>query len=162
MITAVGTINSMVRASATIGHPLMRQFFERMEAVGVEQALKESIGGADADAFDEVWQAYKDERRLGMSTWSIEDATDFVMKTREAHNDREVACVAILPGSSMKSSPFLCRLPSSRKGERDQSVFGLAEESVFLQTHSGRGSPFSSLQSFRVEESISFLSSSAT
>ncbi len=30
--------------------------------------------------------------------WSIEDATDFVMKTRDAHNDREVACVAILPG----------------------------------------------------------------
>ena len=49
MVTAVGTINSMVRASATIGHPLMRQFFERMEAMGVEQALKESFGGADAD-----------------------------------------------------------------------------------------------------------------
>ena len=99
MVTAVGTINSMVRASATIGHPLMRQFFERMEAVGVDQALNESIGGADADGFAEVWQAYKEERRQGDAPmWSMEDATDFVMKTREAHSDREVACVAILPG----------------------------------------------------------------
>jgi hypothetical protein len=99
MVTAVGTINSMVRASATIGHPLMRRFFERMEAVGVEQALKESNDGADADAFSEVWQAYKEERRQGDAPmWSMEDATDFVMKSREAHKDREVACVAILPG----------------------------------------------------------------
>ena len=98
-VTAIGTINSVVRASATIGHPLMRQFFERMEAVGVDQALNESIGGADADAFAEVWQAYKEERRQGDAPmWSMEDATDFVMKTREAHSDREVACVAILPG----------------------------------------------------------------
>ena len=77
----------------------MRRFFERMEAVGVEQALKESNDGADADAFSEVWQAYKEERRQGDAPmWSMEDATDFVMKSREAHSDREVACVAILPG----------------------------------------------------------------
>ncbi|MEC8442283.1 MAG: hypothetical protein VXZ59_08190 [Cyanobacteriota bacterium] len=99
MVTAVGTINSMVRASATIGHPLMKRFFERMEAVGLDQAMNESIGGADADAFAEVWQAYKDERRHGAAPmWSIEDATDFVLKSREAHTDREVACVAIFPG----------------------------------------------------------------
>ena len=58
MVTAVGTINSMVRASSTIGHPLMRQFFERMEAVGLDKALEESIGGEEADAFAEIWQAY--------------------------------------------------------------------------------------------------------
>ena len=99
MVTAVGTINSMVRASATIGHPLMRRFFERMEAVGVEQALKESNDGADADAFSEVWQAYKEERtQSGQALWSIEDATTFVLQSKAAHARREVALVAILPG----------------------------------------------------------------
>lgn len=99
MVTAVGTINSIVRASATIGHPLMRRFFARMESVGLEKALEESIGGEEADAFAEVWQAYKQERfENGAPMWSIEDATAFVLQSKEAHQDREVACIAIFPG----------------------------------------------------------------
>ena len=99
MVTAVGTINSIVRASATIGHPLMRRFFTRMESVGLEKALEESIGGEEADAFAEVWQAYKQERfENGAPMWSIEDATAFVLQSKEAHQDREVACIAIFPG----------------------------------------------------------------
>lgn len=99
MVTSVGTINSMVQASTTIGHPLMKRFFQRMEEVGMEQALEDSISSAEADVFAEVWQAYKDERfQSGPPMWSIEDATDFVLKSKEAHLDREVACVAILPG----------------------------------------------------------------
>jgi|TARA_B100001939_G_scaffold13949_1_gene11946 hypothetical protein len=98
-VTTIGTINSVVRASATIGHPLMRRFFERMEAVGVDQALNESNSGPQSEAFSEVWQAYREERRRGEAPmWSIEDATDFVMSSREALSDREVACLAILPG----------------------------------------------------------------
>ena len=38
--------------------------------------------------------------------WSIEDATDFVLKSREAHADREVACLAILPGDPHKILTF--------------------------------------------------------
>ena len=99
MVTAVGTINSIVRASATIGHPLMRRFFARMESMGLDKALEESIGGEEADAFAEVWQAYKQERfENGAPMWSIEDATAFVLQSKEAHQDREVACIAILPG----------------------------------------------------------------
>ena len=99
MVTAVGTINSIVRASATIGHPLMRRFFARMESVGLDKALEESIGGEEADSFAEVWQAYKQERfENGAPMWSIEDATAFVLQSKEAHQDREVACIAIFPG----------------------------------------------------------------
>lgn len=99
MVTAVGTINSIVRASATIGHPLMLRFFARMESVGLDKALEESIGGEEADAFAEVWQAYKQERfENGAPMWSIEDATAFVLQSKEAHQDREVACIAIFPG----------------------------------------------------------------
>ena len=99
MVTAVGTINSIVRASATIGHPLMRRFFARMESMGLDKALEESIGGEEADAFAEVWQAYKQERfENGAPMWSIEDATAFVLQSKEAHQDREVACIAIFPG----------------------------------------------------------------
>ena len=99
MVTAVGTINSMVRASSTIGHPLMRRFFERMESVGLDKALEESISGEESDEFAEIWQSYKQERfENGPAMWSIEDATDFVLQSKEAHQHREVACIAILPG----------------------------------------------------------------
>ena len=99
MVTAVGTINSMVRASSTIGHPLMRRFFERMESVGLDKALEESISGEQANEFAEIWQSYKQERfENGPPMWSIEDATDFVLQSKEAHQHREVACIAILPG----------------------------------------------------------------
>ena len=99
MVTAVGTINSMVRASSTIGHPLMRQFFEIEELVGLDKALEELISGEQADEFAEIWQYYKQERfENGPPMWSIEDATDFVLQSKEAHQHREVACIAILPG----------------------------------------------------------------
>ena len=85
MVSAVGTINSMVRASATIGHPLMQRFFVRFDQVGLDQALNESKNGPDGQAFLEVWRAYREERSSGeQPMWSIEDATSFVLKSREA------------------------------------------------------------------------------
>ena len=60
-----------------------------------------------ADAFNEVWEAYRDERRHGEAPmWSVEDATAFVLKSKEAHADREVACVAILPGEPHRIVTF--------------------------------------------------------
>ena len=107
VVTSVGTINSTWRASATIGHPLMLQFFARFEDVGVEEALTEMKQGAQADAFNEVWEAYREERRNGEAPmWSVEDATAFVLKSKEAHADREVACVAILPGEPHRIVTF--------------------------------------------------------
>ena len=98
-VTAVGTINSVVRASSTIGHPLMQRLFERMESVGPEQALEEANNGDEAETFGEIWQAYKEERtQSGQALWSIEDATTFVLHSKAAHAKREVALVAILPG----------------------------------------------------------------
>ena len=98
-VTAVGTINSVLRASPTIGTPLMQRFFARYNSVGLEQAQREFRNGPDADAFDELWETYRDERRSGgQAMWSVEDATRFVMHSRQSHNDHEVACVAILPG----------------------------------------------------------------
>ena len=98
-VTPIGTINSVLRASATIGKPLMRRFFERFNSVGLEQAQAELRSGADAEAFAELWDAYREERQSGgQAMWSIEDATAFVMHSRCSHSDREVACVAILPG----------------------------------------------------------------
>ena len=38
--------------------------------------------------------------------WSIEDATAFVVQSREAHADHEVACVAILPGDPHRIITF--------------------------------------------------------
>ena len=107
MVTAIGTINSVVKASATIGHPLMQRFFQRFEQVGLDQALSDACSGPDGDAFAEIWQAYQDERREGdQAMWSIEDATAFVLKCREAHQDREVACLAILDGDPHRILTF--------------------------------------------------------
>ena len=107
VVTSVGTINSTLRASATIGNPLMQQFFARFEQVGVEQALADMKQGNDAGVFNEVWEAYREERRNGEAPmWSVEDATAFVLKSKEAHADREVACVAILPGEPHRIVTF--------------------------------------------------------
>ena len=107
IVSAIGTINSTLRASSTIAHPLMVRLFERFEDVGLEQALIEMKSGEEGEAFAEVWQAYRDERRSGDAPmWSIEDATAFVVQSREAHADREVACVAILPGDPHRIITF--------------------------------------------------------
>jgi len=45
MVTAIGTINSTLKASSTIAHPLMVRLFERFEDVGLEQALIEMKSG---------------------------------------------------------------------------------------------------------------------
>ena len=98
-VTPVGTINSVLRASATIGTPLMRRFFERFSEVGLEQAKKEFCEGPDGVAFAELWETYRQERQSGgQAMWSVEDATAFAMHSRISHRDHEVACVAILPG----------------------------------------------------------------
>lgn len=98
-VTPVGTINSVLRASATIGTPLMRRFFDRFSKVGLEQAKREMSNGPEGDAFAELWETYREERNSGgQAMWSVEDATAFVMHSRISHRDREVACVAILPG----------------------------------------------------------------
>ena len=78
-------INSMVRASATIGHPLMRQFFERMEAMGVEQALKESFEGPMPMPLLRSGRPTRTSAAEAMlRCGSMEDATNFVMQTRDA------------------------------------------------------------------------------
>ena len=75
----------------------MQRLFKRMESVGPEQALEEANNGDEAETFGEIWQAYTLERSgNGAPMWSIEDATAFVLQTKDAHRDREVACLAIL------------------------------------------------------------------
>ena len=51
IVSAIGTINSTLKASATIAHPLMVRLFERFEDVGLEQALNEMKSGEDGEAF---------------------------------------------------------------------------------------------------------------
>ena len=85
----------------------MQRFFHRFDEIGLDAALEEARSGEDAEAFGEIWQAYRDERRQAeQPMWSIDDATDFVLKSREAHADREVACLAILPGDPHKILTF--------------------------------------------------------
>ncbi|WP_392350586.1 hypothetical protein [Parasynechococcus sp.] len=99
LVTPVGTINSIVKASSTLGHPLIQRVYERASVVGFNHALTESISGPDSDRFAEIWQEYKEERfQSGQALWSIEDATSFVLESKAAHARRDVALVAILAG----------------------------------------------------------------
>ena len=102
LVTPIGTINSIVKASATLGHPLIQRFYERAAIVGFELSLTEAISGPDSDSFAEIWQAYKEERlQSGQALWSIEDATSFVLRSKQAHAKHDVALVAILPGEPL-------------------------------------------------------------
>ena len=43
LVTPVGTINSIVKASSTLGHPLIQRVYERASVVGFNHSLTESI-----------------------------------------------------------------------------------------------------------------------
>ena len=66
MVSAIGTINSTLKASSTIAHPLMVRLFERFEDVGLEQALTEMKRGEDGEAFCEVWEASQTSQNLSL------------------------------------------------------------------------------------------------
>ena len=102
LVTPVGTINSIVKASSTLGHPLIQRVYQRASVIGFHHALTESISRPDSNAFAEIWQAYKEERcHSRQALWSIEDATSFVLESKAAHARRDVALVASLAGEPL-------------------------------------------------------------
>ena len=113
MVSAIGTINSTLKASSTIAHPLMVRLFERFEDVGLEQALTEMKRGDDGEAFCEVWQAYRDERRCGDAPmWSIEDATPLWCSPARLTLIVKWPALPFFRGIPTASSPFQFPSPS--------------------------------------------------
>jgi hypothetical protein len=53
----------------------------------------------NGDEFAQLFETYKEERRLGSPLWSASDAAGFVVKSKEAFDDQELAIVALLPGN---------------------------------------------------------------
>lgn len=97
-VTAVGTIGNVVRVSTTIDHPLMQQLFELIQTRSDDSALKLMLGNADdGEEFAAVFETYREERSGGAPLWSASDAASFVVKSKEAFDDRELAIVALLP-----------------------------------------------------------------
>ena len=98
-ISVVGTIGNVVRVSTTIDHPLMQQLFELIQTRSDDSALELMLSNADyGDEFAAVFEMYREERRSGAPLWSASDAASFVVKSKEAFDDRELAVVALLPG----------------------------------------------------------------
>lgn len=98
-ISAVGTIGNVVRVSTTIDHPLMQQLFELTQTRSDESALEQMLSHADnGKEFAAVFEMYREERRSGAPLWSASDAASFVVKSKQAFDDRELAVVALLPG----------------------------------------------------------------
>ena len=97
-VTAVGTIGNVVRVSTTIDHPLMQQLFELIQTRSDDSALELMHSNADhGQEFAAVFEMYREERSAGAPLWSASDAASFVVKSREAFDDRELAIVALLP-----------------------------------------------------------------
>jgi len=96
----VGTIGNILRVSTTADHPLMQQLFELYESQGSDAALAHMLSDAESgDEFAQLFDTYKEERRLGSPLWSASDAASFVVKSKEAFDDQELAIVALLPGN---------------------------------------------------------------
>ena len=97
-VTAVGTIGNVVRVSTTIDHPLMQQLFELIQTRSDDSALELMLSNADnGEEFAAVFEMYREERQGGAPLWSASDAASFVVKSKEAFDERELAVVALLP-----------------------------------------------------------------
>ena len=97
-VTAVGTIGNVVRVSTTIDHPLMQQLFELIQTRSDQSALELMLSNADyGEEFAGLFEIYREERSGGAPLWSASDAASFVVKSKEAFDDRELAIVALLP-----------------------------------------------------------------
>ena len=99
-ISAVGTIGNILRVSTTADNPLMQQLFDLYEQQGSDAALEHMLNDEqNGDEFAQLFETYKEERRLGSPLWSASDAAGFVVKSKEAFDDQELAIVALLPGN---------------------------------------------------------------
>ena len=97
-VTAVGTIGNVVRVSTTIDHPLMQQLFKLIQTKSDDSALDLMLSNADyGEEFAAMFETYREERSGGAPLWSASDAAAFVVKSKEAFDDRELAIVALLP-----------------------------------------------------------------
>ena len=106
--THVGTINSVLVASSALDSPLLQSFLKRARESDPELALSEFLDSSQAEAFTEIYERYREEREeKGHAVWSVGDSAAFVAKSREAWNDRELACVAVTPGPTANTHGVL-------------------------------------------------------
>ena len=97
-VSAVGTIGNVVRVSTTIDHPLMQQLFKLIQTRSDDSALDLMLSDADyGEEFAAIFEMYREERSGGAPLWSASDAASFVVKSKQAFDDRELAIVALLP-----------------------------------------------------------------
>ena len=97
-VSAVGTIGNVVRVSTTIDHPLMQQLFELIQNRSDQSALELMLSNANyGEEFAGLFEIYREEHSGGAPLWSASDAASFVVKSKEAFDDRELAVVALLP-----------------------------------------------------------------
>ena len=98
-VTGVGSVGNVVRVSTTIDHPLMQQLFGLVQSSSDDAAVDTMRNDPDiGEEFATIFEMYRDERRGGAPLWSATDAASFVVKSKEAYDDRELAIVALLPG----------------------------------------------------------------
>ena len=98
--SSVGGVGSFIRTSTVIDHPLMEHFLGLVQAQGVDAALEAMANDlGESEEFNNLYDAYLDERQHGQLIWGVGDATEFVMKSQDCFQDREMACIAVFPGN---------------------------------------------------------------
>ena len=77
----------------------MQQLFDLVQTRSDDSALELMFNNAEnSEEFAAVFEMYREERRGGSPLWSASDAASFVVKSKEAFDDRELAIVALLAG----------------------------------------------------------------
>ena len=96
--SSVGGIGSFICTSTVIDHPLMEHFLALVNSQGVDAALDAMTNDlGESDEFNTLYDAYLEERQQGQLMWGAGDATEFVMKSQDCFQDREMACIAVFP-----------------------------------------------------------------
>lgn len=123
--TRVGTINSVIKVSATIAAEPLQRFFSLLEQLDFAQAFEVCASDPEqGEAFVEAFEAYCQERtENGQALWSVEDSTAFVLKSRDCFTDQELPLVALLPAEEREGMalfsfgvPLAFLLGSDRRG----------------------------------------------
>ena len=100
-VCTVGTLSTLVPASAAIDIPEIKEWVQLVRKNGHEDAFSEMLSRRGEDAgcrFAEGYGLLQTERREGVEClWSTNDLSHFVVKTREAF-PKAIGCVALISG----------------------------------------------------------------
>ena len=98
--TTIGGVNGVITVSSASDHPLVQRWLALVSEMGDKPALDVMMNGDDGEEFCDAFEALKEERKeRGQCLWTMTDCSEFVLRSKDAHAQGELSCIAVLPGS---------------------------------------------------------------